>query len=264
MDRQTVIQVSSISKYYGANKAVDKVSFQVMEGELFGIIGTNGAGKTTIIEMLMGLRMPDNGTIQVLGRNVLFEAESLKEDIGIYLQSTTLIDKMNVREALALFQSFYKIKTDLDQIIERFGLEAYADKPVKRLSGGWRQRAALAIAMVNDPQIIFLDEPTTGLDPQAKKDYWSLLLDMKRQGKTIVVASHDMEEIQRNCSRVGIMREGKLVACNSPAALISGLPGGGMTMEAVYMHYAVDSTKNKEHEPIHIHNESIGTLNLLM
>lgn len=240
MDKQTVIQVSSISKYYGTDKAVDRVSFQVKEGEIFGIIGTNGAGKTTLLEMLMGLRMPDQGSIHIFGHDVLVEAERLKKDIGIHLQSTSLIDKMNVREAMELFQAFYNRKNDLDRIIDQFGLSPYSDKLVKRLSGGWRQRTALAIALVNDPKIIFLDEPTTGLDPQAKKDYWSLLKLLKQQGKTIVVASHDMEEIQCNCDRVSVMRKGELIICDYPSTLIAQLPGGGMTMEAVYMNYAVE------------------------
>jgi ABC-2 type transport system ATP-binding protein len=240
MDKQTVIQVSSISKYYGANTAVDNVSFQVNQGEIFGIMGTNGAGKTTLLEMLMGLRMPDTGSIEVLGFDALLEAERLKEEIGIHLQSTSLVDKMNVREALEAFQAFYKRKSDLNRIIEQFGLGPYTDKMIKRLSGGWRQRAALAIALVNDPKIIFLDEPTTGLDLQAKKDYWSLLVDLRKQGKTIVVSSHDMEELQRNCNRVGVMKKGEFIICDNPSRLISQLPGGGLTMEAVYMYYAVD------------------------
>ncbi|CAM4022803.1 ABC transporter ATP-binding protein [Paenibacillus alkaliterrae] len=240
MDKQTIIQVSSISKYYGANKAIDQVSFQVKEGEIFGIIGTNAAGKTTLLEMLMGLRMPDIGNIKVLGHDTLLETDSLKEDIGIHLQSTSLIDKMNVREAMELFQAFYKRKSDLECIIDQFGLAPYANKVVKRLSGGWRQRTALAIALVNDPKIIILDEPTTGLDPQAKKDYWALLRQLKQQGKTIVIASHDMEEVQRNCDRIGVLRKGELVICGKPLTLISELPGGGMTMEAVYMQYAMD------------------------
>lgn len=240
MDMETVIQVSSISKYYGANTAVDQVSFQVKQGEIFGIMGTNGAGKTTLLEMLIGLRTPDTGSIEVLGFDALKEAERLKEEIGIHLQSTSLVDKMNVREALEVFQAFYKRKSDLNRIIEQFGLGPYSDKLIKRLSGGWRQRTALAIALVNDPKIIFLDEPTTGLDPQAKKDYWSLLVDLRKQGKTIVVASHDMEELQRNCNRVGVMRKGEFIICDNPSRLISELPGGGLTMEAVYMYYAVN------------------------
>lgn len=243
MDMQTIIQVSSVSKYYGANKAVDRVSFKVNEGEIFGIIGTHGAGKTTLLEMLMGIRMPDQGSIRIYGHDVVLEAERLKEDIGIHLQSTSLVDKMNVREAMELFQGFYKRKSDLDRIIEQFGLSQYSDRLVKRLSGGWRQRTALAIALVNDPKIIFLDEPTTGLDPQAKKDYWSLLQLLQQQGKTIVVASHDMEEIQRNCNRVCVMRKGEFITCDNPSALIAQLPGGGMTMEAVYMHHAVEMNR---------------------
>ncbi|WP_054026664.1 ABC transporter ATP-binding protein [Bacillus sp. FJAT-28004] len=240
MDKQMIIQVSSVSKYYGANKAVDQVSFKVNEGEIFGIIGTLGAGKTTLLEMLMGIRMPDRGSIRIYGHDVVLDAEKLKEDIGIHLQSTTIVDKMNVREAMELFQGFYKRKNNLDHIIEQFGLSPYSDKLVKRLSGGWRQRTALAIALVNDPKIIFLDEPTTGLDPQAKRDYWSLLQLLKEQGKTIIVASHDMEEIQRNCNRVCVMRRGEFITCDNPSKLIAQLPGGGMTMEAVYMHHAVE------------------------
>ncbi|OMF22343.1 ABC transporter [Paenibacillus sp. FSL H8-0548] len=240
MDKEAIIQVSSVSKYYGANRAVEKVSFKVNEGEIFGIIGQHGAGKTTLLEMLMGIRMPEQGSIQIYGQDVVLDAERLKEDIGIHLQSTSLVDKMNVREAMELFQGFYKRKNDLDLIIEQFGLSPYSNKLVKRLSGGWRQRTALAIALVNDPKIIFLDEPTTGLDSQAKRDYWSLLALLKQQGKTIVVASHDMEEIQRYCSRVCVMRKGELMACANPTTLIAQLPGGGMTMEAVYMHHAVE------------------------
>ncbi|WP_424767969.1 ABC transporter ATP-binding protein [Paenibacillus sp. sgz302251] len=240
MEKQTIIQVSSISKHYGVNQAIADVSFKVKEGEIFGIVGTNGAGKTTLLELLMGLRLPDKGCIQVLGMDTQTESERLKEDIGIYLQSTSLVDKMNVREAMELFQAFYKRKNDLDHIIEHFGLLPYSNKMVKCLSGGWRQRTALAIALVNDPKIIFLDEPTTGLDSQAKKDYWSLLVDLKQQGKTIVVASHDMEEVQCNCDRVCILRKGEFITCGNPSTLISKLPNGGMTMEAVYMHYAVD------------------------
>ncbi|WP_051250513.1 ABC transporter ATP-binding protein [Paenibacillus harenae] len=240
MDKETVIQVSSISKFYGANKAVDRVSFQVKRGEIFGIIGTNGSGKTTLLEMLMGLRTPDKGSIHLLGKDLQQEAVSLKEDIGIYLQSTALVDKMSVREAMEVFQAFYNRKNDLDRIIEQFGLRPYANKIIKRLSGGWRQRTSLAIALVNDPKIIFLDEPTTGLDPQAKTEYWTLLRELKQQGKTIVVASYDMEEIQRNCDRVSVMRKGEHVICGNPQTLIAELPGGGMTMEGVYMHYAAD------------------------
>ncbi|MFF2093777.1 ABC transporter ATP-binding protein [Paenibacillus sp. NPDC058174] len=238
MRKRTVIQVSSVSKSYGNNQAVEEVSFRVKEGELFGIIGTNGAGKTTLLEMLMGLRKPDNGRIDVLGIDAIMEAEKLKDYIGIYLQSTSLVDKLTLREALEMFQSFYTRKMDLDELIARFGLEPFENKIVKRLSGGWQQRAALAIALVNDPKIIFLDEPTTGLDWQARAEYWSLVLDLKRQGKTVVISSHDMGEMQRNCDRIAVLRKGSIVKCDTPGKLISQIPAGGLTMEAVYVHFA--------------------------
>lgn len=241
MDNQTVIQVSSISKYYGANKAIDDVSFHVKDSEIFGLIGGAGAGKTTIIELLLGLGMPDSGYISVLGQNVCTNAETLKDEIGVHLGSTALVDKMSVREALELFQGFYKHKTDINQIIDQLGLTPYADKTIKRLSGGWRQRVSLAISLVNDPRIIFLDEPTTGLDMQAKKEYWSIIRQLKQQGKTIIVASHDMEEVQFNCDRVCVLRDGECMVCDKPETLISELPGGGMTMEGVYMHYALNA-----------------------
>lgn len=241
MDNQAVIQVDTVTKYYGTNNAVEKVSFQVGRGELFGIIGKSGAGKTTLLELLMGLRIPDAGGIKVLGLDVLHESERLKEYINFYMQSTSLVDKMNVREALELFQSLYNCGDNVDCLIEQFGLEAYVDKMVKRLSGGLRQLTTLAITIVHNPQIIFLDEPTTGLDLKAKSDYWSILASLKKQGKTIVIISHDMAEIQRHCDRVSVMRDGELVICNSPSNLISQLPGGGLTMEAVYMHYAVNA-----------------------
>lgn len=238
MKKQTVIQVSSVSKSYSSNKAIDHVSFDVKKGELFGIIGTNGAGKTTLLEMLMGLRKPDDGRIEVLGIDAIMEADRLKEYIGIYLQTTSLVDRLTVREALELFQSFYTRKTDLDKLICLCGLLPYENKIVKRLSGGWQQRTALAIALVNDPQIIFLDEPTTGLDQHARAEYWSLVLELKRQGKTIVMSSHDMGEIQRNCDRIAVLRKGGIVKCDTPKKLISQIPAGGFTMEAVYVHFA--------------------------
>ncbi|GGG82316.1 ATP-binding cassette domain-containing protein [Paenibacillus radicis (ex Gao et al. 2016)] len=144
MRKRTVIQVSSVSKSYGSNQAVEEVSFRVKEGELFGIIGTNGAGKTTLLEMLMGLRKPDNGRIDVLGIDAIMEAEKLKDYIGIYLQSTSLVDKLTLREALEMFQSFYTRKMDLDELIGRFGLEPFENKIVKRLSGGCQEAGSSA------------------------------------------------------------------------------------------------------------------------
>ncbi|SFF29287.1 ABC-2 type transport system ATP-binding protein [Paenibacillus catalpae] len=238
MNLETVIQVSSICKCYGPYNALNDVSFEVNKGELFGIIGTSGAGKTTLLEMLMGLRRPDEGTIEVLGMDAIMEAKQLKEYIGMHMYSNSLVDNLTVREALELFQSFYIRQNDIDKIIEDLELEPYVNKPVKRLSGGLQQRIALAFALVNDPEIIFLDEPTTGLDKQARADYWCLLMKLKSQGKTIVMASHDMGEMQRNCDRIAVLRKGDIVRCDSPQQLISQIPEGCFTMEGVYVHFA--------------------------
>ncbi|WP_168119769.1 ABC transporter ATP-binding protein [Paenibacillus sp. HB172176] len=239
MDNYAVIQVSTVTKHYGPNNAIHQVSLQVERGELFGIIGKNGAGKTTLLELMMGHLHADEGSLHVLGYDIQKDSEKLRDHMNIFMQSTSLIDKMTVREALLLFQSFYERKGSIDDILEQFRLAPVADKLVKRLSGGLRQRTSLALAVVHNPDVIFLDEPTTGLDIQAKKEYWDILSALKLQGKTIVIVSHDMSEIHQHCDRVGVMRDGKLVVCNHPNTLITELPGGGMTMEAVYMHYAV-------------------------
>ncbi len=240
MDEHAVIQVNAVSKYYGDTNAVDQVSFQVHRGEIFSIIGKVGAGKTTLLELLVGLVSPDSGYMKVLGLDIPRDAELLKNHINFYMQSTSLVDKMSVREALETFQGFYNCQGNIDCILSQFGLEPYANKLIKHLSGGLRQLMMLAVAVVHDPSIIFLDEPTTGLDLQAKREYWSVLAALKERGKTIVITSYDMEGIQQYSDRVGIMRSGELVKCSTPNSLIAGLPSGGLTMEAVYMHYAVD------------------------
>lgn len=247
MDKQAIIQVDTVSKRLGMNNAkIKQVSFQVQQGEIFGLIGKNGAGKTILLELLTGNHTPDEGKMMIMGYHMPTEAEKLKEHMNIFMHSTSLVDKMTVREALELFHGFYKRKGDINSILEQFGLVPYENKIVRRLSGDLRQRTILAIAVVNDPSIIFLDEPTTGLDPQSKKEYWAVLASLKLQGKTIVIISHDMTEIQSYCDRVGVMRKGSLVACNSPAKLIEELPRGGLTMEAVYMYYAVGDTGGVE------------------
>jgi len=237
LDKQIVIDVERISKYYGIKAAISHVSLQIGQGELFGIVGGNGAGKTTLLELISGLKMADQGSITILGKDVLFQYDELKEELGMHIQGTGLVESMNVREALTLFQSFYKKKYGADRLIGLLGLEPYADKTIKRLSGGLRQRVTLAIALVNDPTVIVLDEPTIGLDLEAKEQYWMLLGKLRDEGKTIVIASHDMEQVQRYCDRAAVMRQGQLLACDPPQSLISQLPGGGMTMEAVYMYH---------------------------
>lgn len=241
MDKGAVIQVNQVNKYLGAKHAIKQVSFQVGQGELFGIIGKSGAGKSTLLELISGQRSPDGGSIRVLGLDMPAEAERLKGHINFCMQTTTLVDKMTVREALGMFRELYSSQIDIDSVMKQFGLLPYADKTVKQLSGSLRQRTSLAISVIHDPAIVYLDEPTTGLDSQAKREYWSILAGLRLQGKTIVIASHDMTEIQYCCDRVGVMKDGELVVCDTPMTLIEELPRGGLTMEAVYMEYAVGS-----------------------
>lgn len=239
MDKPAIIQLDSVSKHYGANIAIKQLSFQVKHGELFGIIGKNGAGKSTLLELLSCNRQPDGGVLQVLGHDAKLEADQLKGHMNMFSQSTSLVDRMTVREAMETFQGVYNREHDIDMYLSRFGLLPYADKLIRGLSGGLKQMAMLAIAVVHDPKLIFLDEPTTGLDAQAKWEYWAILAALRAEGKTIVIASHDMSLMQARCDRILVLREGSLAACDSPGRLIDGLPGGGLTMEAVYMHYAV-------------------------
>ncbi|MHA6480592.1 ABC transporter ATP-binding protein [Paenibacillus sp. strain BS8-2] len=239
MDQRAIIQAKQVSKYLGATHAIKQISFEVSQGELFGIIGKSGAGKTTLLELLSGKRSADEGSVRVLGFDMATEAEKLKKHINFFVQTTTLVDKRTVRAALEMFQDVYRGEINIDVVMKQFGLTPYAEQIVSRLSSGLRQRTMLAASIISDPSIVFLDEPTTGLDSQAKREYWSILAALKLQGKTIVIISHDMTEIQYCCDRVGVMKGGQLVACDSPTTLIEELPRGGLTMEAVYMEYAV-------------------------
>ncbi|MEF2244262.1 MULTISPECIES: ABC transporter ATP-binding protein [unclassified Paenibacillus] len=235
-----MIRVEQVSKLYRGSKVVENVSLHVKEGEIFSIIGTSGAGKTALMELLLGLSPMDEGKITILGYDVQTESAKIKNFINFFMRSTSLIEKMTVFEALKTFQSLYNRKKDIPELLNLFQLKTFAHKEVKRLSGGLRQLTMLAIAAVNDPRIIFLDEPTTGLDGQAKRQYWSLLNSLRQAGKTIVIISHDLTEIHQYSNQVAVMKAGKVMQCGSPSQLIKNLPGGGLTMEAVYMHYAVE------------------------
>lgn len=244
MDNQVVIQVRDVRKTYGSTKAVDGISFTISRQEIFGVIGANGAGKTTTLEMAMGILKPDEGEVHVLGHDVVNDADKIKQRIGIQLQQTSLYDRIKVKEALELFSSYYDKTRDKQEIIDLLGLEPYLNKYVKKLSGGWQQRTALALALINDPEIIFLDEPTTGLDPQARRDLWDVLLMMRDEGKTIVLSTHYMEEVQQHCDRIAIIKKGRLIDCDSPEKLIGRLPDGKGTMDDVYIQLAVEKEES--------------------
>jgi ABC-2 type transport system ATP-binding protein len=219
----TIVQVEGLRKTYGATIAVDEVSFEVREGEIFGMVGPNGAGKTTTIECLEGLRKPDRGTIRVLGVDPQGEGQILREHTGMQLQQSNLPDRMKVWEALDLYASFYPKVADWKELLIQLGLEEKRNAPFSKLSGGQKQRLFIALALLPDPQLVFLDELTTGLDPQARHAIWDLVRDVRLKGKTVLLTTHFMEEAERLCDRVAILDHGRIVALDTPAALIRSL-----------------------------------------
>ncbi len=219
----TIVQVVGLRKVYGTTVAVDEVSFEVCEGEIFGMVGPNGAGKTTTIECLEGLRKPDAGTVRVLGVDPQREGQVLRMRTGIQLQQSNLPDRMKVWEALDLYASFYPKATDWEALIKQLGLEEKRNTPFSKLSGGQKQRLFIAMVLLPDPQLVFLDELTTGLDPQARHAIWDLVRDVRSRGKTVLLTTHFMEEAERLCDRVAILDHGRIVALDTPKALIRSL-----------------------------------------
>ena len=217
---ETAVKVSNLVKRYADLIAVNDISFSVGSGEIFGLLGPNGAGKTTTVEMIEGLRRPDGGAIEVCGIDALQNRDQIKEIIGVQLQSTTLYDKIKVREAIDLFGGYYRKSLPVEQLLELVSITDKQDSYVAKLSGGQKQRVALALALVNDPQVVFLDDPSTGLDPQARRNVWDMVEGLKKQGKTVILTTHYMEEAEHLCDRVGIVDHGKIIALDSPRNLI--------------------------------------------
>ena len=223
MNTEPVISVKSLHKTYGTVTAVAELSFEVQPGEIFGIVGPNGAGKTTTVEFLMGLRRPDGGQLRVLGLDPTSQSLALRQRIGVQLQQAALPDELKVWEALDLFASFYTRPIDWRTLLEPWGLAEKRGARFSTLSGGQKQRLFIALALLNDPELVFLDELTTGLDPQARRSTWEMIEHLREQGKTVILVTHLMEEAERLCDRVAIIDHGKLVALDSPAALVAGL-----------------------------------------
>ncbi len=213
-----VLQATDLCKRFGDITAVNGVSFGLEAGTCFGLLGPNGAGKTTTIEMLEGITAPDGGQILYRGKPV---GADFRNDAGIMFQSTALQDYMTVREALEMFGRFYTRTTPMSELIETCALDEFLDRDSRKLSGGQRQRLLLAIALVNDPQVVFLDEPTTGLDPQARRNLWALVKRIQSQGKTILLTTHYMEEAYELCDEIAIMDHGKIITRGSPKALLA-------------------------------------------
>jgi ABC-2 type transport system ATP-binding protein len=215
----TVIEVRGLRKEYGDTVAVDDVSFAVQEGEVFGILGPNGAGKTTTVECVEGLRKPDGGEISVLGLDPLRDRAELTQLLGVQLQESQLPPKLRVAEALDLYSSFYQAPADWRSLLEVLGLGDKNKTMFRKLSGGQKQRLSIALALVASPRIAVLDELTTGLDPQARRDTWELIEGIRDRGVTIVLVSHFMEEAERLCDRVALIDKGRVVVVDTPAAL---------------------------------------------
>jgi ABC-2 type transport system ATP-binding protein len=218
-----IVQVKKLHKVYGTTVAVEEVSFEVQEGEIFGMVGPNGAGKTTTIECLEWLRKPDGGRLRVLGLDPQQESQSLRMRTGIQLQQSSLPEKMKVWEALDLYASFYPRPADWEKLLAQLGLEEKRNTSFSKLSGGQKQRLFIVLALLPDPELIFLDELTTGLDPQARHAIWDLVREVRSKGKTILLTTHFMEEAERLCDRVAILDHGRIVALDTAEALVRGL-----------------------------------------
>jgi ABC-2 type transport system ATP-binding protein len=215
----SAIVVDTLSKNYGPNRVVDQLSFTVRRGEVFALLGPNGAGKTTTIETLEGYRSPDSGTVRVLGLDPIRQGRELKPLVGVMLQQDGLYQDLNAREILRLFASYYERPQSTANLLERVGLSDVAKTRYRRLSGGQKRRLALAVTLVGLPQLVFLDEPTTGMDPQARLATWEIIRDLKRSGVTVLLTTHLMDEAERLADRVAIIDHGRLIALDTPAGL---------------------------------------------
>jgi ABC-2 type transport system ATP-binding protein len=220
------VEITHLRKTYGALVAVDDVSFSVAEGEIFGILGPNGAGKTTTVECAIGLRSPDSGTIRLLGLDPHANRDEVHEIVGVQLQASALPAKLRVGEILDMYRSFYREPADVSELIEVLGLAGKRYDYYKSLSGGQRQRLSIALALIGQPKIAVLDEMTTGLDPQARRDTWELIEGMRDRGVTVLLVTHFMEEAERLCDRVALIDNGRVVALDTPARLAAQAKGG--------------------------------------
>ena len=215
------VVVRDLRKHYGDVRAVQGISFDVEDGEIVGLLGPNGSGKTTTVECLLGLRQPDDGAIEICGIDARKHPHDVKQKVGAVLQTTALQDTITPREALTLFGSFYRDAAPSGALLDRFSLADKADARFDTLSGGQRQRLALALAFVNTPEIVFLDEPTTGLDPQSRRGLHHEIVQMKRDGHTVLLTTHDMDEAGHLCDRIAIIDRGRIIAAGPPRELIA-------------------------------------------
>ena len=220
----SAISVRDVRKSYGALEAVRGVSFEVERGEVFGLLGPNGAGKTTTVEILEGYRKRDGGSVEVLGVDPALAGGDWRERIGVVLQSSAMYETLTVAESLRLFAGYYSSPRPVDEVVELVDLREQRDQVVRRLSGGQRRRLDLALALVGDPELIFLDEPTTGFDPAARRNAWEVIRSLQELGKTILLTTHYLDEAEQLADRVAVLRRGEIVAVGPPEELIGAAP----------------------------------------
>ncbi|MFM7823886.1 MAG: ABC transporter ATP-binding protein, partial [Bacteroidota bacterium] len=212
---------------YGTLRAVDGISFDVFEGEIFGLLGPNGAGKTTTLEIIETLREPTSGTVTVCGMNTRKEADSIKQQIGVQLQAAGYYPSLTLIELIRLFAGLYNRDVDAEEILGKVALTDKSKAKYKELSGGQKQRFSIATTLINQPRVVFLDEPTTGLDPQARRNLWDLIRDIRAKGTTVVITTHYMDEAEQLCDRVAIVEKGRVIAIDTPDTLIDNLVATG-------------------------------------
>jgi len=223
MTKETIVEVKGLRKSFGKVNAVRGISFEVYRGEIFGLLGPNGAGKTTTLEILEGLTNPDGGEAAVVGFDVVKAPDSVKAHIGIQLQSSAFFPRLKLSEMLSLYGRLYGLKVDPRELLQKVDLEDKAGAYFHQLSGGQKQRFSIAVGLVNKPDLVFLDEPTTGLDPAARRALWNLIKELQRDGQSIIMTTHYMEEAEELCDRIGIMDQGDIIALDTSENLINGL-----------------------------------------
>ena len=231
MSDEPVVQVRDLHKSYAGVQAVDGISLTVGRGEVLGVLGPNGAGKTTTVECVAGLRTPDSGTVRVLGFDPATDPVAVRERVGVQLQSAALPNRMKVREAMAVFTSAYRRHTDPEALLEVWGLAEHRGREFAKLSGGQRQRLFIALALLGEPDVVVLDELTTGLDPAARRDTWTLVRSLKQQGRSVLLVTHAMDEAEVLCDRVIVVQAGRVVAEGTP----DDVRGGHRTLEQAYL-----------------------------
>lgn len=235
-----IIEVKGLCKKYGNNLAVNNLHFNVLKGEIFGLLGPNGAGKSTTLEILETLKDKTDGEVIVCGHNIDTEKAIIKNKIGVQLQTSGFYPGLTLKELLLLFSGLYNVKTDYKELLRKVELEEKANATVKELSGGQKQRFSIATTLINRPEIIFLDEPTTGLDPNARRSLWNLIQSLNKEGTTIVLTTHYMEEAELLCNRVGIINEGKIMALDCPDVLIDNLLSTGFKRTSIVKEATLD------------------------